>query len=274
MSGTKLSADLTITPPADYEVSVNGTNWYNNAAPLVIARTGDSIASTTIRVRLNATTAGTKSGTITHTGSGAPAVQVAVTGKATNPAVITPNGSLHSFSQTIGKPSDVQTYTIKVVDLVAAITFTPPAGFEVSVDTGKTWYNNTSVLSLSPGTGTTMERMITVRLNADAAGTYDGNIVMATMGAPAVQVPVTGTAFSMYTLSPNPAHDQLIIYHPKLYTLATIKVYNLKGHIMGNVRTKELTNYTSINISAFPAGMYFVEYRRLKERILLKFIKQ
>jgi pectin methylesterase-like acyl-CoA thioesterase len=85
VSGTDLQGDVTITPPANYEVSNNGgTNWYTNASPLTLTQTGGTIASTTITVRLNASSANTYAGNIVHTSTNASSVSVAVTGTTTN----------------------------------------------------------------------------------------------------------------------------------------------------------------------------------------------
>ncbi|OUJ73817.1 pectinesterase family protein [Hymenobacter crusticola] len=84
LAGTNLLGNVTITPPANYEVSANGTTWYTSAMPLVLAQTNNTLANTTISVRLNATAAGTYSGNIVHTSTAAAPVNVAVTGTKVN----------------------------------------------------------------------------------------------------------------------------------------------------------------------------------------------
>ncbi|MGI4872841.1 MAG: pectinesterase family protein [Janthinobacterium lividum] len=92
VSAANMTDNLTITPPANFEVSANGgTNWFTSASPLVLVPTSNTIASTNISVRLNATTAGTYSGNITHTSTGATTVNVAVTGTKTNTTPLTSN---------------------------------------------------------------------------------------------------------------------------------------------------------------------------------------
>lgn len=60
VSGINLQGNVTITPPAGFEVSNNGgTNWYSNSSPLVIVPTAGAIASFTLSIRLNTATAGT-----------------------------------------------------------------------------------------------------------------------------------------------------------------------------------------------------------------------
>lgn len=81
LSGVNLTGNVTVTPPAGYEVSANGgTNWYTSAAPLVLTPASNTLPATTISVRLNAAAAGTYAGNITHTSTNATSVSVAATG--------------------------------------------------------------------------------------------------------------------------------------------------------------------------------------------------
>ena len=85
VSGTNLTGNLTITPPAGFEISTNGgTTWTGSAAPVTLTAANSAVASTTISVRLNTSTLGAASGAITHTSSGASPVNVAVTGNRLN----------------------------------------------------------------------------------------------------------------------------------------------------------------------------------------------
>lgn len=85
LTGANLTASVTITPPAGYEISANGgMNWATAAAPLVLTPTNNTLTNTLISVRLNATTAGSYAGDITHVSSGASAVSVPVRGTKVN----------------------------------------------------------------------------------------------------------------------------------------------------------------------------------------------
>ncbi|WP_201987630.1 pectinesterase family protein [Hymenobacter rubidus] len=90
LSAANLTANLTVTPPAGYEISPNnGTTWYTNTTPLVLTPTANTVPATTISVRLNAATVGTYAGNITHVSTAATTVNVAVTGsKVSSPAPI------------------------------------------------------------------------------------------------------------------------------------------------------------------------------------------
>ena len=82
ISGSNLTEGITITPPVHYEVSADaGVTWFNNAMPLVLPQAGGSLALSTIRVRLNAPSAGNYSGNIVHsTQNLSPSVNVPVNG--------------------------------------------------------------------------------------------------------------------------------------------------------------------------------------------------
>lgn len=81
VSGVDLTNDIVITAPAGYEISNDGgSNWHNSSSPISLTPSSGTVASTTISVRLNATSAATYSGNITHTSTGAISVNQAVTG--------------------------------------------------------------------------------------------------------------------------------------------------------------------------------------------------
>ncbi len=84
VSGSNLTGDITITPPADFELSLTSGSGFG-AAPLTLTPSGGSVPSTTVYVRFNRATEGTSSGNITHTSPGATAQNVAVSGTATAP---------------------------------------------------------------------------------------------------------------------------------------------------------------------------------------------
>lgn len=89
LSATYLSGNLTVTPPANFQVSNdNGQTWYSAGSPLVITPSSGSV-STTILVRLNTNDAtGTYSGNITHTSTNATTVNVAVSASKVNYSLI------------------------------------------------------------------------------------------------------------------------------------------------------------------------------------------
>jgi pectin methylesterase-like acyl-CoA thioesterase len=82
VSGASLTNNVIITAPTGYEISSNGgSNWNNSSTPIVLTQDiNGNIPNTSISVRLNASSAATYSGNITHTSTGATSVNMAVTG--------------------------------------------------------------------------------------------------------------------------------------------------------------------------------------------------
>ena len=78
VAGSDLTADISISAPAGFEISKDNGATYSSS--LTLTKSGTSVATTTIRVRLTGANAGTFSGNITHTSSGATTVNVATGG--------------------------------------------------------------------------------------------------------------------------------------------------------------------------------------------------
>lgn len=241
VTGSNLTGDVTVTPPAGYEVSSDGgTNWFTNSTPLVLTPASGSV-SATITVRLNATTAGNYSGDIVHTTNGGAAVNVAVSGAAVNTPQITVTGSLNNFAQTIGSPSPTQTFTVSGAALSSNIIITPPANYEVSDDGGTTWYTNANPLSLTPVSGNVAATTITVRLNATTAGTYSGNIVNSSTGAADVNLAVSGTAVPPPSIT---VTGTLNAFSQTVGTPSAIQTYTIAGaNLTGNITVTPPANY-------------------------------
>ncbi|MEQ8548170.1 MAG: T9SS type A sorting domain-containing protein [Cyclobacteriaceae bacterium] len=190
LSGSDLTAGVTITPPADFEVSINQTDWFTNASPLVMPQTSGEVPDTVIYVRLNATVVGEYSGDISHTSDGAEEETVSVSGTTVNLVPeITLIGALNAFVQNLSSPSASQNYRVSGVNLKDAITVTAPANFEVSSDGGTTW--QTSV-NLAPTDRIITNATVSVRMSASALGDYSGDIVHMATDAANVSLAVSG----------------------------------------------------------------------------------
>jgi len=91
VSGLNLTGNVTINPPAGFEVSNDGgTNWYSNSNPLIIAPVGGILASFTLSIRLNTTTAGNYPGNIVTSTNGVGDFYLKVTGVKQTLATILP----------------------------------------------------------------------------------------------------------------------------------------------------------------------------------------
>ncbi|UOQ96397.1 T9SS type A sorting domain-containing protein [Hymenobacter sp. 5317J-9] len=83
VGGANLTADILVTAPAGYEVSLASASGFGPS--LTLAQAGGTVAITTIYVRLTGGAAGSPSGNVTNV-SGSASQNVAVTGTVTTPA--------------------------------------------------------------------------------------------------------------------------------------------------------------------------------------------
>ncbi|MCS3799607.1 pectinesterase family protein [Niastella sp. OAS944] len=81
VSGSNLSGAITITAPAGYQLSTDGTNW---SGSITLNPINSVVASTNIQVRLNAATAGSYTGQITIQSPNATTLQFALNGTTAN----------------------------------------------------------------------------------------------------------------------------------------------------------------------------------------------
>jgi hypothetical protein len=234
VSGSGLTTGITITAPADYEVSDNGgTTWFTNASPLVLPHSGGNIAITTISVRLNAITAGNFTGNISHASTGATTMNVGVNGTALPASFITATSAFNAFSQVIGTPSVTQTYTVEATGLSQDLTITPPTDFELSGDGGATWHTSSSPLVLVPTLGAIPPTTLTVRLNASALGIHTGNITHTSAGAATINVALTGTTVPVPLIT---TVSTMSAFSHTVGTASAIQTYTVSGaDLLGNL---------------------------------------
>jgi hypothetical protein len=77
VSGSNLTANIVITPPAHYEISTGTGGSFVATSPINLIPSGGTVNSTTIYVRFKPTSTGAKTGDITHTSTGATTVNQA-----------------------------------------------------------------------------------------------------------------------------------------------------------------------------------------------------
>jgi DNA/RNA endonuclease G (NUC1) len=171
LSGSDLSAPVTVLAPGGFEISANGTTFLET---LTFTPNANSQLAATVHVRLAATAQlGETSGSIVHTGSGATPQYLAMVGnvQATEPTLALSVPSLSGFTTKVGTASFVQRYTVSGASLTGPVTLTAPAGYEFSLD-GLAFVTSTV---LTPINGRIVGVEVEVRLLAAAAvGVYDG----------------------------------------------------------------------------------------------------
>ncbi|MFM8596370.1 MAG: T9SS type A sorting domain-containing protein [Flavobacteriales bacterium] len=110
-----------------------------------------------------------------------------------NPTITTSVASLSSFSQNSSTPSAEQLYTVSGDNLSGnVVTITPPANYEISLQTGSGFSNNALSLSVSAGNIVNEPVTIYVRQNASSIGSFTGNIAHSSSGATTLNISVSG----------------------------------------------------------------------------------
>jgi len=178
---TGFTANITISAPANFEVSTDGTSF---AASKTVAYTSATLSNTTIYVRLaTGLSANSYSGNITISGGGdTDGALVSVSGSVTAiSATLTATPStLSGFGYVVGAgPSTEQSFSLTGANLTgytSNITLVAPTNFELSLTSGGTFSGTISVPYTSATLATTS---IFVRLASGlTTGAYTGNITI------------------------------------------------------------------------------------------------
>jgi hypothetical protein len=273
VGGINLLGIITVTAPSGYELSANGSSWNNS---VTFSPANNTVDASTVSIRLNATTANNYAGDITITSPGAASSSIPVSGVALPTPVLTLSGAAMDFTQNFGTPSFNRSYQISGSNLLDKVSLTAPTGFELSLD-GKLWYSNSNPLVLPHVDGNLANTTVFVRLNSQEAKSYSGIINHETQYGASVNLAVSGINYMVLKVSPNPVPvgtNQIIVWHPQLYTVATLTVYNLNGVKMASYYSQPRTTSTAINVQYLPTGVYLIEFRRLDVKQVFKFIKQ
>lgn len=190
VDGSNLTANVIVTAPADYEVSLTSGSGYGTS--VTITQSGGTIPTTTVYVRIRASAlAGSPSGNVTVTSAGATTQNVAVSGTVNASPSITVNPvTLSGFTTTQGTPSASQSFNASGSTLTTDITVTAPANYEVSLD--NTTFSSTVTLTQSGGTVASTPVYVRLKANA-AAGSPSGNVTLTSTGATTQNVAVSGT---------------------------------------------------------------------------------
>jgi gliding motility-associated-like protein len=154
VSGTTLSANLIVTPPADFEISSDGGNTYGSVASY--PQTGGVVTNQVIFVRLKATAAiGPHTGNITITSTGATTdnVSIPVSTVSTAPLTITATGPAKAFGSALTAGISNTNFTASTTynnEVVGSVTLTPDAAGLSAATPGGTAY----MVTPSAATGT------------------------------------------------------------------------------------------------------------------------
>jgi len=190
VTGANMKAGILVTPPAGFEVSTDNST-FSKTVTLGAAR---NIAATAVYVRLAAATAaGTYSGSVTLSSTGATSVKVPAAGSivATTPTIVNSDasGAISACAGSASANPDIQQFTVSGTGLTANITATAPANFQVSLAAGSGYG---STVTLAQSGGKVNSATVFVRSAATASGHISGNVTLASTGATSKTAGVKG----------------------------------------------------------------------------------
>lgn len=200
VSALNLGEDLTVTAPANFEVSTSSGGTFGASVTFSPDGSG-TVTSSPVFVRLAAgLAAGPYSGDATASSTGATNETVALSGTV-SPAdpQVSITGGVGSLDYSVGTgPSPEDSFNVSGLFLGADLTVTAPADFEVSLSTGTGFGSSVSVTP--DGGGTVASTQVFIRLASGlAVGPYSGNVTVASTGATDQILAVSGNVFGPAT---------------------------------------------------------------------------
>lgn len=189
VSWASLTTTLSVAAASGLQYSNNGGSSYTSTASF----TGAS-GSGTVLVRVAAATAaGSYSGNISFSSTGATTQNCtysATVSSSGSPTLNTSTSSLSGFSTTTGTASASQSFSLTGANLTVNATVSAPASWEVSPDNT----NFSSGYTVTETGGTISTTPIYCRITAAAsAGSPSGNVSISSTGATTVNVALSGT---------------------------------------------------------------------------------
>jgi uncharacterized repeat protein (TIGR02543 family) len=197
VSGSTLSNDITLTAPSGYELS-SGAGYANS---LTLTQSGGNVSSTTIYVRLSATTpVGTYAGNIAITSSGASTVLVATISSTVSAVVLTISGITGSSKEYDGTTTATFSGSPAYNGLVNGETYTVQGAASATFNTSSVGTNKPITVSgfTAPSSNYTLTqpslsaditaKPLTVTGASAANKAYDGNTIATISGGSLVGV--------------------------------------------------------------------------------------
>lgn len=227
VSGTNLTANLIVSAPTHFEVSLNTTSGFGSSVSL--SPSSGTVGSTNIYVRYNPSVAGNHNGDLICSSSGANSKGINISGSATvntNPTITASVSSLTAFSTSVGTTSSEQSFKVSGVNLNFDIVVTAPNEFEVSLSSGSGF---SSFVVLNENQGTVNSTTVYVRYNPFVSGPHSGNITCVSLGATTQNVLVNGTTSGTITPVITTSVSLLNPFTTQVGTPSTAQLYTVIG---------------------------------------------
>ncbi len=208
VSGSNLTANLVITPPANFQISLTPASGFTSSA-VSLSPSGGTVNATTIYVRMKAGLAVGSYGpeNITLASTGASGKVVSCKGSVVNSAAITTSTlTLTGFGYkqysagdagtgvANGGPSSEQSFIVAGTSLGSNnVTVTAPANYEISQTSGGSFQSS---ITLTPTSGKVNKTIYVRLISLKPAGDYTGNITVASSGLTTINVACVGKVFA------------------------------------------------------------------------------
>jgi len=190
-SGSKLTANMVITPPTDFEISTTSGSGFGSS--ITLTPTSGTVAATTIYVRLKAglAVASYNSENITATSAAATTKNISCSGTVTQPTITSATTALSGFTYTVGTgPSANQNFTVSGSNLSANLVVIAPTNYEIATSSGGV-YGTT--LSYTPSLGIVSSQIIYIRLKSGLAiNSYNESISITSTNAATKTITLSG----------------------------------------------------------------------------------
>ena len=206
VSGSNLTENISISAPSGFEISTNSTTGFGSSITLI--RSGSTVTSTSIFIRLAASASGSPSGNISLTSTGANPIDIAVTvyPSPTSPTAATTinycqGATASALTATVTAGNTLQWYTVSTGGTASTIAPTP-----LTTTLGATIYyvsqkNNTSNCE-SPRTAITVNVNGTPTISGAQNMFVGGNTLQLTgSGTPDTTTPWTSSNSAVATIS-------------------------------------------------------------------------
>ena len=195
VSGSNLTADITVTAPTNFEISLSSGSGFGSTVNL--PQTSGTGNATNVYLRLAANlVSNTYSGNVTASSNGATDAILAVSGTVSpDDPQITVTAFLDDLNYVLsqGGPSAEDDFTVSGLFLTADIVVTAPTNFEVSLTSGSGFAGSVNIV---PSSGTVAQTTVYVRLSDGLTeGNYNGNITVSSTGVTDELIAVNGNVF-------------------------------------------------------------------------------
>ncbi|MFZ9681431.1 MAG: beta strand repeat-containing protein, partial [Bacteroidia bacterium] len=193
VSGSNLTADITITPPTGFQIRT-GSNAFSSSA-VVLSPSSGTVASTTIYVRFSPTTEGAFSANITHTSTGATTQNLAVSGRNPISYIWNQTGTASAATSSNWTPARTTTHATDrlIINNGAANTLTGWSTASIR----SLMVSNSSTVTLLGSADATISISDSLLVGASSSLILDGSSssvdLVVTMGASSSKAEIAGT---------------------------------------------------------------------------------